>query len=185
MIESVLVRKSVWVKVLLAFGFSVLTGLAAQIRIPLPFTPVPVTGQTFVVLLTPFLIGSWSILSQAVYVALGAIGLPWFAGWNAGLNVVLGPTGGYLIGFILASLFLSSYKKRYYFDKLVSMLLANFLIIHGLGLIQLTIWFYTKGSTPNFWKLISMSLLPFIPGDLIKIFLASSIVSLKFNPKKE
>lgn len=185
MLENILVRKSVLSKVLLAVGFSILTGVAAQVRIPLPFTPVPVTGQTFVVLLTPFLIGHWSILSQTIYVVLGAVGLPWFAGWSGGLNIIFGPTGGYLIGFVLASAFLSSHRGRSYLDKLISMLLANFLIIHGLGLIQLTIWFYTKGSTPNLWKLISMSLLPFIPGDLAKIVLATSVTSLKIRSKKE
>lgn len=185
MFENVLTRKGVLSKALLAFGFSILTGVAAQIRIPLPFTPVPITGQTFVVLLTPFLIGRWSILSQTIYVVLGAIGLPWFSGWSGGLNIIFGPTGGYMIGFVLASAFLSSHKGRSHLDRLISMLLANFLIIHGLGLIQLTIWFYAKGSTPNLWKLISMSLLPFIPGDLIKIFLATSITSLKICSKKE
>ncbi len=185
MFENVLLKRSVLTKVLLAFGFSVLTGVAAQVRIPLPFTPVPITGQTFVVLLTPFLIGYWSILSQTIYVVLGAIGLPWFSGWSGGLSIMLGPTGGYLMGFVLASAFLSSRRGRSYLDKLISMLLANFLIIHGLGLIQLTIWFYAKGSIPNFWKLISMSLLPFIPGDLVKILLATSITSLRIYSKKE
>lgn len=185
MLENVLLRKSVLAKVLLAFGFSILTGVAAQVRIPLPFTPVPVTGQTFVVLLAPFLIGHWSILSQTIYVVLGTIGLPWFTGWSGGLNIIFGPTGGYLTGFVLASVFLSSHRGRSYLDKLISMLLANFLIIHGLGLIQLAVWFHTKGSTLNLWKLISMSLLPFIPGDLIKIVLATSVTSLKIYSKKE
>ncbi|AJC74217.1 BioY protein [Pseudothermotoga hypogea DSM 11164 = NBRC 106472] len=175
MLERVLERRSLVTNLLVALGFSVLTGVAAQIRIPLFFTPVPITGQTFVVLLTPFLIGSWSVLSQTMYVALGVAGLPWFSGWKAGLSVLLGPTGGYLVGFIVASLFLSKHRTRSYLGTVVSMLFANFLMIHGLGLTQMALWFYAKGSNPDLWKLLSMSLLPFVPGDLVKIFLASSI----------
>lgn len=173
MVEKVLERRGVLTKLLVALGFSVLTGVAAQIRIPLFFTPAPITGQTFVVLLTPFLIGPWSILSQAFYVLLGVVGIPWFSGWRAGLTVLLGPTGGYLIGFIIASMFLSKQRTKNYFGRLTSMFIANFLIIHGFGLTQMALWFHAKGSALDLWKLLTMSLFPFIPGDLIKIFLAS------------
>ncbi|WP_448536408.1 biotin transporter BioY [Pseudothermotoga sp.] len=177
MLEKSLEGKSLALKLLVALGFSVLTGVAAQIRIPLFFTPVPITGQTFVVLLTPFLIGPWSVLSQAMYVTLGVAGLPWFSGWKAGMSVLFGPTGGYLVGFILASMFLSKFRAKSFMGKIGSLFFANFLIIHGLGLIQMTLWFYARGSNPDLWKLLSMSLLPFVPGDLLKIFLVSSIVS--------
>jgi biotin transport system substrate-specific component len=184
MLEKSLEGKSSVVKVLIALGFSVLTGVAAQIRIPLFFTPVPITGQTFVVLLTPFLIGPWSVLSQTLYVALGVAGLPWFSGWKAGMSVLLGPTGGYLVGFVLASAFLSKFRAKSFMGKIASLILANFLIIHGLGLIQLTLWFYARGSNPDLWKLLSMSLLPFVPGDLVKIFLVSSIVTRSRSTKE-
>ncbi|WP_448515922.1 biotin transporter BioY [Pseudothermotoga sp.] len=184
MLEKSLEGKSLTVKLLVALGFSVLTGVAAQIRIPLFFTPVPITGQTFVVLLTPFLIGPWSVLSQTMYVALGVAGLPWFSGWKAGISVLFGPTGGYLVGFVLASMFLSKFRAKSFIGRISSLFFANFLIIHGLGLIQMTLWFYARNSNPDLWKLLSMSLLPFVPGDLLKIFLVSSVTS-RFLPKNE
>lgn len=184
MFEKVLQQKGVLVKVLVALSFSVLTGLAAQIRIPLFFTPVPITAQTFVVLIAPFLIGPWAVLSQVMYLLLGVAGLPWFSGWRAGMSVLLGPTGGYLIGFIIASMFLAKHRSKTYSGKLVALLLANFLIIHGLGLAQLALWFYSKGSSPDVWKLLTMSLFPFVPGDLFKI-LAVSALLVKPKMKKE
>ncbi|WP_448524199.1 biotin transporter BioY [Pseudothermotoga sp.] len=184
MLEKSLEGKSLAVKLLVALGFSVLTGVAAQIRIPLFFTPVPITGQTFVVLLAPFLIGPWSVLSQTMYVALGVAGLPWFSGWKAGMSVLFGPTGGYLVGFVLASMFLSKFRAKSFIGRIGSLLFANFLIIHGLGLIQMALWFYARGSNPDLWKLLSMSLLPFVPGDLLKIFLVSSVTS-RFLPNNE
>src|SRR5579864_2125911 len=78
-------------------GFSLLTAVLAQIRIPLPFTPVPLTGQTFAVLLAGAALGSRrGFLSQALYLAEGAAGLPVFAGAVGSLAHLFGPTGGYL-----------------------------------------------------------------------------------------
>ena len=88
-------------KIALALAFAAMTGIAAQIRIPLPFTPVPITGSTFAVLAAGVLLGrNFGGFSMASYVALGAAGVPWFNGGGAGLSYVAGPTGGYLIGFI-------------------------------------------------------------------------------------
>jgi biotin transport system substrate-specific component len=85
-------------------GFSLLLGLSAQIAFHLPFSPVPVTAQTFAVLLTGGLLGSKrGSLSLLTYIAQGAVGLPVFAGGIGGVAVLLGPRGGYLLGFILAA----------------------------------------------------------------------------------
>ena len=76
----------------------------AQIRIPLPFTPVPITGQTFGVLLTGALLGSrYGTLVVIAYVVQGLTGLPVFAGLKGGIAVSFGPTGGYILGFIPAA----------------------------------------------------------------------------------
>lgn len=184
MFEKVLQQKGILVKVLVALSFSVLTGLAAQIRIPLFFTPVPITAQTFVVLLAPFLIGPWAVFSQAIYILLGVAGLPWFSGWRAGMTVLLGPTGGYLIGFIVASVFLAKHRSKSYLGKVGALLVANFLIIHGLGLAQLALWFYSKGSSPDVWKLLTMSLFPFVPGDLFKILAVSALLARPMMKKE-
>ncbi len=94
-------------KLALALGMAALTGLVAQVRFPLPWSPVPITGQTFAVLLAGVLLGRWwGGASLAFYAGIGAVGLPWFAGWSGGFAAITGPSGGYIMGFVLAALFL-------------------------------------------------------------------------------
>jgi len=104
-LRRALARPRVLVRdLLLVLAFASFTALAARIALPLPFTPVPITGQTLAVLLSGVLLGSRrGALAQLAYLAQGAAGLPVFAGGRAGLGVLLGPTGGYLVGFVLAA----------------------------------------------------------------------------------
>lgn len=179
--EETLSRENIWYKVLGVLTFTILTGIAAQIRIPIPFSPVPVTGQTFMVLLAPLLINKLSILSQTLYVLLGILGIPWFSRNNFGLHALFGPTGGYLVGFIFASLFISrvfNSDKHKVLSTVVILSIANFVIIYSFGLTQLYLWFSVKGIQLSFAKLLSMGLLPFIPGDLVKISLVSGTYSI-------
>jgi biotin transport system substrate-specific component len=84
--------------------FAVLTAAGAAVAVPLPFSPVPVTLQTLFVVLSGAMLGPvWGPLSQVMYVGAGASGLPVFAGGTAGAWVLAGPTGGYLVGFVIAS----------------------------------------------------------------------------------
>ncbi len=170
--QQYLVRENVWYRIVATLTFTVLTGIAAQIRIPLPFSPVPVTGQTFVVLLAPLLINKLAVFSQIFYVLLGVLGIPWFSSRSAGLNALIGPTGGYLIGFIFASLFISYALRSKKLNTTIVLLIANFGVIYGFGLTQLYLWFLAKGVHLGLLKLLSMGLFPFIPGDLLKISLA-------------
>lgn len=177
-------------KVLLALGFACLTGLSAQVKFYLPWTPVPLSGQTFVVLLSAILLGRWwGGISQTMYVGIGAIGIPWFAGWNGGISVITGPTGGYIIGFIIAAFFLGYFVDRYirsrnFFSMLVLMIFANFIIIYGLGLLQLYIWLSLfKSISVSFWELLKMGAMPFIVGDLIKV-VAAAAITRGITPKK-
>src|SRR5262245_17113843 len=88
----------------LIFAFNLLLALSAQVRIPLFFTPVPITAQTFVVLLTGALLGPrLGAAAMAAYLLEGAMGLPVFQGGNSGVAYMFGPTGGYLIGFIASA----------------------------------------------------------------------------------
>lgn len=175
-------------KVLLALGFAVFTGLVAQIKIPLPWSPVPITGQTFAVLLAGVLLGVWGGLSQALYVGIGAAGVPWFAGWKGGIGVLTGATGGYLIGFILAALFLGFFtdkfiKSRSFLSMLILMLFANFVIIHGLGLLQLSNFLASIGKpAKDFLHLLWLGTIPFIPGDITKAVLAA-LITRAITPK--
>jgi len=176
-------------KIALALGFSILIGLMAQIRFPVPGSPVPITGQTFTVLLAGILLGRWwGGISIALYIGLGAAGLPWFTGWSGGISHLAGPTGGYLIGFVLAALFIGSFtdkflKSRSFLRMLGLMLFANFVLIYFPGLLQLNLWLnLVSGSTTSFAQTLTMGLLPFIAGDVVKV-VAAALAARGLLPK--
>lgn len=163
-------------KLALAVGLAALTGIAAQVRIPLPFTPVPITLQTFVVLLAGIVLGlEYGGLSQAIYVGVGVAGMPWFQGGGAGAGHLLGPTGGYLVGFVVAAAAIGYLVDRYRrirrFRYLVAVLFViNFVVIYGLGLPWLFAWLtLVEGSAVTLTQLLTMGLFPFVPGDIVKL----------------
>ncbi|MCX8172063.1 MAG: biotin transporter BioY [Archaeoglobaceae archaeon] len=164
-------------KILLALAFAAFTGLCAQIRIYLPWTPVPITMQTFAVFLSAIILGKyWGGVSQILYVSLGFAGVPWFAGFKGGIAVLTGATVGYLFGFIVAALFVGHLVDRYigarFFLTLLPILMfANFVLIYGLGLLWLKVIFPEK----DIFQLLMLGAIPFIPGDMIKILLATAI----------
>ncbi len=165
-------------KVALALAVAALTGLLAQVRFPLPWSPVPITGQTFAVFLAPVLLGRWwGGVSMAIFAGLGWAGLPWFSGWQAGFTA----TGGYIIGFVLAALFVGYFVDKYvrsrsFLTMLGLMLLANFFLIYIPGLIWLGLWLQAAGtSVASLAALLSMGLIPFIPGDITKAIAAAAI----------
>ncbi|HVQ01833.1 MAG TPA: biotin transporter BioY [Candidatus Thermoplasmatota archaeon] len=169
-------------KLMLAFSFACLTGLLAQVRLYLPWSPVPLTGQTFAVVLGAVVLGKWwGGISQSLYLGVGLLGMPWFAGFHAGFSYLLGPTGGYLIGFIIASFFLGYFmdeyvKSRRYLTMFALMLVANFGIVFGLGLLGLYGWvFFTTGTAVDLWTLLMMGLIPFLVGDIVKIAVAAGV----------
>jgi biotin transport system substrate-specific component len=177
-------------KVIMAFFLACITGIMAQIVIPLPWTPVPITAQTFAVLMAGVVLGRWwGGVSQAMYLLVGLAGVPWFAGFTGGYSILLGATGGYLIGFILAALFLGYFIDQYVNSRnfrpmLVLMLLANFIIIYIPGLLGLGLWLYlVKGSYPSILTLLSLGLLPFLLGDLVKIGGAAAFTKV-ITPKE-
>jgi biotin transport system substrate-specific component len=176
-------------KVILAISFACITGLLAQVRFYIPWSPVPLTGQTFAVLLSAIVLGKWwGGISQSIYLGVGIAGVPWFAGMNGGFAYLAGPTGGYLIGFILAAFFLGYFVDRYvksrkYWTMFALMLCANFGIVFGLGLLQLYGWLSFTGASIDIWGLLLMGLIPFIIGDTIKIAIAAGIAS-SITPKQ-
>ncbi len=164
-------RRAAWLyDVALVSGGSLLIALAAQIAIPLPFSPVPITGQTLAVLLVGVLLGSRrGASSLLLYLAEGALGLPVFAGGRCGFLYLLGPTGGYLLGFVVAA-FVTGWLAERGWDRRVRsnvpvMLLGN-AIIYALGLPWLA---HFVGAT----RVLALGFYPFIVGDLLKITLAS------------
>jgi len=177
-------------KLVMAFFMACITGLMAQIIIPLPWTPVPITAQTFAVLFAGILLGRyWGGLSMIVYLAIGLAGVPWFAGATGGFGTILGASGGFLIGFVIAALFVGYFADKYvnvrnFIPMLTLLMFANFFIIYIPGLIGLSAWIYmAKGSAPGIWTLLAMGLLPFILGDIVKIGGAAALAKAVM-PKK-
>ena len=182
---------SVPYKLALCLGMAALTGLLAQAKVPLPWTPVPITGQTFAVLLAGVLLGKWwGGVSMAVYAGLGAAGLPWFQNFSGGLAYMAGPTGGYIVGFILAALFLGYFTDRFVKARRVPgmvglMLFASFLLVYVPGLLQLGLWLdMVKGQPATLSGLLAMGALPFIAGDITKAIVAA-LIARGVTPKTE
>ena len=175
-------------KVLMSFMMACFTGLMAQIIIPLPWTPVPITAQTFAVLCSGLLLGKkYGCLSQILYVVLGIAFIPWFGGMTGGIEVLLGSTGGFLIGFIIASYFIGAIRDKYTdarnFTKMALVIgVANFALIYIPGLAGLALWSSYAGAPLGIIDLLVMGLVPFIAGDIVKILGAAS-VSKAFLPK--
>ena len=176
-------------KVLMSLLMACLTGIMAQIIIPLPWTPVPVTAQTFAVLCSGLFLGKkYGCLSQILYIVLGVAFIPWFGGMTGGLDVLLGSTGGFLIGFVIASYFIGLITEKYAdarnFKKMAAVIgIANFALIYIPGLAGLALWFYlTQGTALGVVDLLMMGLVPFIAGDIVKILGVAS-VSKAFLPK--
>lgn len=182
-----------WINKLgLSLGMACLIGILAQVRIPLPFSPVPITGQTFGVLLAAIALGQgWGIISIAFYLALGIAGIPWFNGMVGGIQALAGPTGGYLIGFMLAASFLGYFvnkfaKTRNYWALLGLMLFADFVLIFGPGLLQLSLWLnLVSHNSISFSQLLAMGLVPFIIGDVIKVAAAAAAGSMLLPKEKD
>jgi biotin transport system substrate-specific component len=157
---------------LLIVGASLVTALAARIAIPLPWTPVPLTGQTFAVLLTGLVLGSRrGFLALVLYLAEGAAGLPVFAGGAAGPAALLGPTAGYLFAFPAAAALTGWLAERGWdrhgLPALAAMLIGSSVIFAG-GLAWLA-----RFVPPA--RLLATGLVPFIPGDVVKAALAALV----------
>ena len=148
--------------------------------ISIPIGAIPVTLQTFGVFCALSLLGGRNgSFSIAVYILLGAIGLPVFTGFKGGLAALTGPTGGYILGFILMALLYWAGTKLFG-NKLpvsIGLLTAGLAVCYLFG----TIWFvfgYSKGeNTMSFYKALKLCVIPFVPFDIIKLVLAAVISS--------
>lgn len=175
-------------KLVMSLLMACFTGIMAQIIIPLPWTPVPITAQTFAVLCSGLLLGKkYGCLSQILYVVLGIAFIPWFGGMTGGIEVLLGSTGGFLTGFIIASYFIGAIRDKYAdarnFTKMALVIgVANFALIYIPGLAGLALWSSYAGAPLGIIDLLMMGLVPFIAGDIVKILGAAS-VSKAFLPK--
>ena len=177
-------------KLTLAFLMAGLMVILAQIRIPLPWTPVPITGSTFGAIFAGVLLGNvWGGISMLIYVALGAAGLPVFTGFKGGAAVLLGPTAGYLLGFVVTSFLIGhitdNYAKARKFLPLFNLMLVSSAIILVLGSVYLWIWLSAvKGPGASLGEVLWMGFIPFIPGDTIKSVIAA-LIATSITPKED
>ncbi len=158
--------------VILCGLFAALLALTAQVSIPLPFSPVPITGQTFGVFLAGGILGSrHGTVAALVYILMGAVGMPVFHHAQGGIHLVLGPTGGYLWGFALGVYLLGKIveRKSSYWSLLGGMGLC-LAVIYTLGTLQLA--FITGLELP---QALLVGVVPFIPLDAVKIFAAAGL----------
>lgn len=147
-----------------------LIALFAQIEIPLPFSPVPITGQTFAVLLVGALLGSKrGAAAMLAYITQGAAGLPFFAGGASGFGILTGATAGYLVGFIVAAYVVGLLAERGMernFKTSIVPFLVGTVIIYAFGVT----WLSTI--VGSFGKAVELGLVPFIVGDVLKMLAA-------------
>jgi biotin transport system substrate-specific component len=163
---------------LVVFG-SLLLAVSAQFKIPL--YPVPVTGQTLVVLLIGMIYGSrLGGITMAAYLFKGAIGLPVFAGGAAGMAVLFGPTGGYLFGFLLAAVAMGYLAERGMGRSVVSTVVA---MVIGNMVIYLCGASWLAGFI-GFGKVMTAGVLPFLYGDALKLAVAAGLMPLAWRAAK-
>ncbi|RZN34203.1 MAG: biotin transporter BioY [Methanosarcinales archaeon] len=154
--------------------FAALTAVGALIRIPIPVSPVPLTLQVFFVLLTGLVLGSrWGATGMAVYVMLGIIGFPVFSGGSSGMGVILGPAGGYLIGFVMGAFItgLTVEKLGRSMIVMVTAMVAGLMVIYAFGVLQL----FIVADLPSIWGAVVIGVVPFLIGDMIKLVAAFAV----------
>jgi len=156
-------------KISLSFLFALITGLSGQIYVKLPFTPVPLTSQVFVVLLSGILLGkNFASLSQIFYFIFGVAGIGWFYSGGAG---IFRPTNGYIIGFIFSAYFIGKFfnlKKNKSYSILI--MLAGIFIIYFFGCLYLSLFLKI-----GIYKSFLLGVVPFIPFDIFKAYLAAVV----------
>jgi len=164
-------RYAVFYDIALVLGGSIVIALCAQLAVG---WPVPVTGQTFAVLMLGALLGSRrGSLCVLTYIFEGAVGLPVFAHGRAGFAVLISPTGGYLIGFVAAACIVGLLAEkgwdRRIWTTILAMLLGN-VIIYTFGLLWLSLLIGISS------KVLTLGLYPFIAGDILKTILAAILL---------
>lgn len=156
-------------------GFALLTAVLAQVRIPLGFTPVPVTGQTLAVLLAGATLGAWrGASSQLLYWLMGMVGLPFYSNGTSGWAVATGPTMGYLLGFIVAAGVvgrLAEYRHDRHILTSVTAMTMGSMIIYVFGAAWLAVDLGIPLATGE-QNAIALGVTPFLVGDVIKMCLA-------------
>jgi biotin transport system substrate-specific component len=173
--EAVIVRRTFSRTIAAIIGGAGVIAGCAQISIPLGFTPVPLTGQTFAILLVGATLGSIAgTASTLLYVAAGALGAPIYSGHAHGWQVIHSASGGYLIGFIAAAALTGALAERRWdrrFSSSIGAMLTGNIIIYLFGVSWLA-----GNLNVSTARALELGFYPFVPGDLIKLYLAAAIL---------
>ena len=173
-------KRVAWVAALVTVGVVILA-LSAQVRIPIPGSPVPITGQTMGVLLLAAAYGSWLGSGTVLaYLAVGAAGLPVFAGWKFGVATLTGATGGYLLGFLIAAFIVGRLAEskwdRSPWLTIAAMVIGN-IVIYMCGVTHL--------ATVVGWNRVwALGVAPFLIGDAVKIAIAAAALPIAWKLKE-
>lgn len=165
------------------------TAALSLVAVPLPYSPVPLTGQTFDVMLSGLALGPWwGALSMLVYLAIGCLGFPVFAGGGTGIGTLLGPTGGYLVGFVLGA-WATGMSMRVATNRteargpgkgrrpqlrtyIIASVLGGVAVVHTVGAFWLA-----RYSGRTVAEAFTLGSAPFLPGDLLKAVVACLVAS--------
>jgi biotin transport system substrate-specific component len=177
-----LVENKIVVCLLGVTSFTLLTWLGAYVYIPLKGTPIPITMQTLFVFLSGAILGKkLGVLSQTLYLTLGAVGIPFFAEGRFGIFHLFGPTGGYILGFVAASYIIGRIleKKEGFFFIIAAFIIGAIVIFtFGAGWLAFGLGFGIK-------KALYIGLMPFIPGCIMKIAVAAAIAKSCLKRSKQ
>jgi len=163
-------KSSTYNYVLAAFGAAIIAVLA-QVSIPLPFSPVPITGQTLAVGLIVTILGTrLGTFSVLIYILLGAVGLPVFSGMSGGFAILVGPTGGYIVGFLVTAIIMGLYLDKF------GITIFHAIIANLIGMVVTlafgTVWLKVVGDLS--WTAAFMGgVAPFIVVGILKAVLAA------------
>jgi biotin transport system substrate-specific component len=170
---AVLPRTNLLVDALLVCAGAAFVALCAQISIHLGFTPVPITGQTFAVLLVAAAYGTvLGTASLLLYMLVGIAGAPVYADHDHGWHVFVGASGGYIVGFVVAAALTGYLAERGWdrrFSTSVTVMLTGNVVIYVFGLL----WLHHHLNV-SWDKALEYGLYPFVPGDIFKLYLAAA-----------
>lgn len=153
--------------------------VSGYLIIPLPFSPVPATAQSLAIMLTGSLLSPFhAFVALTLFIFLGIIGLPVFAGGASGIGVLFGPTGGYLAGFLIGAVTISLLKgkKPNLFRFVIANAAGGILVVYLMGLFRLS---QLTGMTLGNAFVVGAA--PFLMGDVIKVLLAA-VITWKITP---
>ena len=164
-------------QIALVVGGAAFVGVAAQIAIPLPFTPVPLTLQTFAVLLVGAALGSLrGVLSMVIYLLVGMVGVPWFAEGSSGFSSA---SFGYILGFIFAAFIVGRLAERG--ASTTAARSAALMVIGNLAIYAVGVTWLKFAIDVNWATALSLGVVPFLIGDAVKIALAAGLLPLSWK----